>query len=211
MTRAADHRRVEELWRRRLEKARRRYDLASSGYRQLLAGAPGLPFDRDSAVTRAHQEESEALAEYARVLRIFTRLAIDGELPEEQPSPNLVTVIDDDESVRDSVRALLRSAGHRVETFQSAEAFLESETVRETACLILDVRMPGMDGLELQVRLSAAHSRIPIIFITAHAETAVRDRVMQAGALEILAKPFVPDALLSIVRAALDDGRESFK
>lgn len=209
--RRADRRRLEEVWRTRLDEARRRYDWAKEGYRRLLDRPPGVPLDSDSEAGRARQAESEALAEYSRVLQVFTRLAIDGELPEEQPVPSLIVVIDDDESVRDAMRALLRSAGHRVETFASAEAFLESGTVTETACLVLDVRMPGMDGPELQLRLSAGHSRIPIVFITAHAEKAVRERVMQAGALEVLSKPFVPNALLSLVGAALDRGSEPFE
>ena len=207
--RTADRRRLEEVWRLRLEEARRGYDAASAEYRRLLDRSPRAPLDAGSGLARARQKESESLAEYTRVLQVFTRLAIDGELPEEQPARHLIAVIDDDESVRDAVRALLRSAGHRVETFASAEAFLASGTVQETACLVLDVRMPGMDGPELQLRLSAGHSRIPIVFITAHAEKAVCERVMQAGALEVLNKPFVPDTLLSIVRTAVDHGHES--
>lgn len=116
---------------------------------------------------------------------------------------NLIAVIDDDESVRDSVKALLRSAGYRVMTFESAEIFLESEAARGIACVILDVRMPGMGGPELQVRLKEGDARIPIIFITAHDDGPLRERVLRAGAVDVLSKPFAPNALLSTVQVAL--------
>jgi two-component system, LuxR family, response regulator FixJ len=119
---------------------------------------------------------------------------------------NLIAVIDDDESVRDSVRALLRSAGYRVMTFESAEVFLESRGMEGAECLILDVRMPGMEGPELQVRLNEDNSRVPIIFITAHEDGRVRERVLRAGAVDVLNKPFAPQALLSTVQTALGEG-----
>jgi FixJ family two-component response regulator len=115
----------------------------------------------------------------------------------------LIAVIDDDESVRDSVRGLLRAAGYRVMTFESAEIFLESGAAMGTACLILDVRMPGMDGPQLQVRLQEGNARVPIIFLTAHADGRVRDRVLRAGAVDVLSKPFTPGDLLSTVQVAL--------
>ena len=117
--------------------------------------------------------------------------------------PDLITVVDDDKSVRNSLKTLLRSAGYRVATFESAELFLESGTAAETGCLILDVRMPGMGGLELQVRLQDSNTQVPTIFITAHDEGQLRRQVMQAGALEMLHKPFPPKLLLSTVEAAL--------
>lgn len=117
--------------------------------------------------------------------------------------PDLITVVDDDKSVRNSLKTLLRSAGYRVATFESAELFLESGTAAETGCLILDVRMPGMGGLELQVRLQDSNTQVPTIFITAHDEGQLRRQVMQAGALEMLHKPFPPKVLLSTVEAAL--------
>lgn len=120
--------------------------------------------------------------------------------------PDLITVIDDDKSVRNSVKTLLRSAGYRVETFESAEAFLESGAAAQTGCLILDVRMAGMDGLELQVRLHDTDSHVPIIFITAHDDGALRQQAMQAGAIDMLHKPFAPRMLLSTVQTAI--GRE---
>jgi CheY-like chemotaxis protein len=195
---------LEAAWRAKLEEARRRYDAATGEYRTLLSATPGTPpSDPDCELSRARKAESEALAEYSRVLKVFSRLAIDGKLPEDASAANLIAVIDDDESIRDSVKALLRSAGHRVQTFESAESFLNSGTAKETGCLILDVRMPGMNGPELQIRLSAGNSCIPIIFITAHYDGSLRDRVIQAGALDLLRKPFAPNALLSMVQTAL--------
>lgn len=191
-------------WRLKLEDAQRCYRSATQDYRRLLAKTPaGQRPGPDSELVRLRQHESEALAEYSRVLRTFTHLTLEGELPVEQSAASVITVIDDDESIRDSVQGLLRSAGYRVAAFPSAEAFLESAAAADTACLILDVRMPGMDGPELQVRLSEGHSRIPVIFITAHYEGALRERVIQAGALEMLRKPFAPNELLSMVQTAM--------
>jgi CheY-like chemotaxis protein len=199
-----DRHELEATWRSNLEQARRRYDAAIGEYRRLLSEMPeGRPPDPDSELARAREAESDALAEYSRILRTFTRLTIDGKLPEDESAANLVVVIDDDVSIRDSVEALLRSAGHRVETFESAESFLDSAAATDTGCLILDVRMSGMNGPELQVRLSAGNSRIPIIFITAHYDNMLRDRVIQAGAVDMLRKPFAPNALLSMVRTAM--------
>ncbi len=101
------------------------------------------------------------------------------------------------------MRGLLRAAGYRVLTFESAEIFLESGAATESACLILDVRMPGMDGPELQVRLREGNPRVPIIFITAHDDGRVRDRALRAGAVDVLSKPFKPGDLLSTVQVAL--------
>ena len=199
---------LEDIWRSKLEQAHHRYQAATKEYRRLLAETPeGLPPGLDSALARARRAESEALAEYSQVLRVFSELTIHGKLPEEQMKPDLVAVIDDDKSVRNSLKTLLRSAGYRAATFESAEAFLESGAAMETGCLILDVRMPGMGGLELQVRLSQEDNRVPIIFITAHDDGSLRQQVIQSGAVEILHKPFAPNALLSTVDTAL--GRAS--
>jgi two-component system, LuxR family, response regulator FixJ len=120
---------------------------------------------------------------------------------------NLIAVIDDDESIRDSLRTLLRSAGYRVMTFESAGLFLESGLADGTACLILDVRMPGMDGPELQIRLREGRSCMPIIFVTAHDDGPVRERVLRAGAVDVLNKPFAPTVLLSTLELALETRR----
>jgi CheY-like chemotaxis protein len=203
----ADRQELENIWRERVEQSGRRYKAATTDCRRLLGQAPdGLTPNPDSPLARARQVESEALAEYARVLRVFTQLTVHGILPEEQSMPDLIVVIDDDKSVRNSVKTLLRSAGYRVETFESAETFLESGAAAETGCLILDVRMPGMGGLELQVRLHDTSTHLPIIFITAHDDGPLRQQVMQAGAVEMLRKPFAPKALLSTLQEALGHG-----
>ncbi len=122
--------------------------------------------------------------------------------------PDLIAVIDDDRSVRDSVKKLLRSAGYRVETFESAEHFLGAGAATKTGCLILDVRMPGMGGLELQVRLKEGDTHPPIIFITAHDDGSLRQQVIQAGAVDVLHKPFPPNALVATVQAAFGNRAE---
>jgi CheY-like chemotaxis protein len=201
---AAFRHELENLWRAKVEEAQRRYSAATEEYRKLLDGTPeGLPPNPDSPMARARQAQSEALAEYSRVLRVFTGLTVHGIWPEEQSMPDLVAVIDDDKSVRNSVKTLLRSAGYRAETFESAEAFLESGAAAETGCLILDVRMPGMGGLALQVRLHDTNTQVPIVFITAHDEGRLREQVIEAGAVEMLHKPFAPNSLLSAVETAL--------
>jgi FixJ family two-component response regulator len=114
-----------------------------------------------------------------------------------------IVVVDDDESVRRALKRLLKSSNFRVEVFASARDFLDFAHLRETSCLILDVRMPGMDGLELQRQLAASH-RIPIIFITGHGDEDTRERALRAGAVGFLAKPFSEEALLSAVHSALE-------
>ena len=117
--------------------------------------------------------------------------------------PLLVTVVDDDESVRESLPELLRLCGFAVEAFSSGEAFLASDVVRRTSCLLLDVAMPGMSGPELQHELTRRRQTIPIVFITANGDTAVRPRLLARGAVECLFKPFSEAALLDAVGAAL--------
>ena len=115
-----------------------------------------------------------------------------------------IAVVDDDQSVREAIRSLLRSVGMVVDLFASAEEFLKKVSLKDTKCLILDVRMTGMSGLELQERLVSAHHEIPIIFITAHAsDTEARTRAMQAGAVDFLHKPFNDEALLKDVYGVL--------
>jgi FixJ family two-component response regulator len=107
------------------------------------------------------------------------------------------------------MKTLLRSAGYQVQTFASAESFLGAGSRDETECLILDVRMPGMDGFGLQGRLNAEHSEIPIIFITAHDDGPSRQRAIGAGALDVLHKPFAASALLATVEIAITRWRHS--
>jgi FixJ family two-component response regulator len=116
---------------------------------------------------------------------------------------NVVSIVDDDESVRQALEGLLRSVGLQVATFPSAEAFLHSPRVRATGCLILDLRMPGMGGLDLQEELAGAGYRIPIVVLTAHGEEAARRRALGRGAVAFLSKPFDVEALLRAVDAAL--------
>lgn len=115
---------------------------------------------------------------------------------------SLVAVVDDDESVRESLPDLLREFGFAVRAFPSAEAFLASDCVSQTRCLILDVVMPGMSGPDLQRELTLRRQEIPIVFITAHAEETERPRLLEQGAVECLFKPFSETALLQALDAA---------
>jgi FixJ family two-component response regulator len=119
----------------------------------------------------------------------------------------IVSVVDDDESLRRSLRNLLGSVGFRVETFASAEAFLQSAHQAQTGCVVLDLRMPGMNGFDLLTHLSGTGSRIPAVILTAHGDDEARRRSLQAGAVAFLTKPFSGNALLDAVRTALDEGR----
>jgi len=114
-----------------------------------------------------------------------------------------IAVVDDDASVRESLQGLLASIGYAVATFPSAEAFLTSELLPRTDCLILDVRMPGMSGPELQWELSARRHEIPIVFITSYGYEDVRPRVRTDRAVNYLHKPFSEEALLSAISTAL--------
>jgi two-component system, LuxR family, response regulator FixJ len=118
----------------------------------------------------------------------------------------IVAVVDDDESLRRSLRNLLGSVGFRVETFASAEAFLQSIHQEQTGCLVLDLRMPGMNGFDLLRHLADTSSRIPTVILTAHGDDEARQRSLQAGAVAFLNKPFNGNALLAAVRTALDQG-----
>jgi len=119
------------------------------------------------------------------------------------PGVPLISIVDDDDSFRNSLDNLIRSVGFRVQGFSSAEAFLNSDQVRDTACLILDVRMPGMSGLQLQRQIVAANWRIPIIFITSYADGDARAKALEAGAVDYLYKPFREEDLINAIDAAL--------
>lgn len=121
-----------------------------------------------------------------------------------QGTDKIVAVIDDDESVRTALQEMLRSAGLSTLAFASAEDFLKSGQQRQARCLIADIRMPGMSGLELQAKLNAEHYRIPTIFITAHGDEKMRMHALRAGAVEFLAKPWDDEVLLEKVRTALE-------
>jgi FixJ family two-component response regulator len=121
-----------------------------------------------------------------------------------QGKAKMVAIVDDDDLMRTALQGLLKSAGLLAQAFASADEFLRSGHQHDTACLITDIRMPGMSGLELQAQLNADRCRIPTIFITAHGDAKMRMQAMRAGAVEFLAKPFDDEALLESVRAALE-------
>ena len=116
----------------------------------------------------------------------------------------MIAVVDDDEAFRAALQRLLKSAGLAVGSFASAEDFLNSGQLHETGCLIADIRMPGMSGLDLQAKLNAEHCPIPTIFITAHGDERMRLQAMRGGAVKFLAKPFDDRILLESVRVALE-------
>ena len=122
-----------------------------------------------------------------------------------QARAKLVAIVDDDDLMRSAVQGMLKSVGLPSQAFASAEEFLESGQQQQTACLIADICMPGMSGLELQAKLNAEHCRIPTIFITAHGDTRMRMQALRAGAVEFMAKPFDDGVLLESVRAALEN------
>jgi FixJ family two-component response regulator len=121
-----------------------------------------------------------------------------------QDQARLIAIVDDDESARSAIHGVLKSVGLKPRLFASAEEFLASGQQNETACLITDVRMPGMSGLELQARLAEEGCRIPIIFVTAYGDTRMRTQAMKGGALVFLGKPIDDKVLLESVRSALD-------
>jgi len=121
---------------------------------------------------------------------------------EEKPN-DLIAIVDDDESVREATASLLRSNKFGAEKFSSAEGFLNSPLLAKVRCLLLDIGMPGMGGLELQRRLAGHGRRIPIIFVTAHCDPENRLQAMRAGAVDFLSKPFSEEALLKAIQLAL--------
>jgi FixJ family two-component response regulator len=120
----------------------------------------------------------------------------------------LIAVVDDDESVRGALQRLLRLEGFRTAAFVSAEDFLQVGQLQDTACLIVDVRLPRMSGLDLQRQLAMTNCPIPLIFITAHGDEATRAQALQAGAVDFLYKPFLHELLLRAIRSALRSSRE---
>jgi FixJ family two-component response regulator len=131
---------------------------------------------------------------------------MDGQERMGQHDTRAVSIVDDDASLRRSLRNLLTSVGLRVETFESAEDFLRSAQRETTACLVLDLRMAGMNGLDLLRHLAVTGSRIPAVILTAHGEEEARRRALEAGAVAFLTKPFQGDALLDAVQTAMHQG-----
>ena len=121
-----------------------------------------------------------------------------------EQSSRFIAIVDDDRSVQTALQDLIESEGLSTLCFSSAEQFLDSGAQHKAMCLIVDIRMPGMSGLELQTKLKAERCRIPIIFITAHGDEKMRMQALRAGAVEFMAKPFDDEALLESVRAALE-------
>ena len=126
------------------------------------------------------------------------------------PKKGTVYVVDDDEAVRDSLQWLLEGKDYRVRCFESAEAFLSRYDAREVACLIVDIRMDGMTGLELQNRLIEAKSPLPIVFITGHGDVPMAVDTMKKGAMDFIQKPFKEDQLVSLVERMLEHAQGSF-
>lgn len=116
----------------------------------------------------------------------------------------VISIIDDDPSVREATQSLIRSLGYDAQVFASAEEYLQSDRVNDSSCLITDLHMPGMSGTDLQDRLIADGYEIPIIFVTAYYEDRVRDRVMDAGAFGFLRKPFNDESLIACLDRALN-------
>jgi FixJ family two-component response regulator len=125
------------------------------------------------------------------------------EVVAESAPPRRISVVDDDASIREALKSLMRSIRFDVDAFASAEEFLASGRFNDTACLILDVYMPGMNGFELQDRLNIDGRGIPIIFITAHADETSRQRALKAGAIDLLGKPVRREALFKAIRSAI--------
>ena len=119
--------------------------------------------------------------------------------------PGIIAIVDDDEPLREALGSVMNAAGFQINTFASAEEFLDSANRGNTACLILDMRLPGMSGVELQRRLADAGSHVPIIFVTAHGDASLRDLVMKSGAAGFLNKPVRSDTLLKEIHAALEN------
>ena len=125
-------------------------------------------------------------------------------MPKAKP---LISIVDDDESMREAIKGLMRSLGYRVEAVASAQEFLSSRNGRRASCVIADMQMPGMTGLELHQRLLASGNPIPTILITAYPDNGVRERALAAGVIGYLSKPFEQDDLLTCIRSALTDVR----
>ena len=122
------------------------------------------------------------------------------------PKVPVISIVDDDESVREAMSALVRSLGFSVATFASAEDFLDSDRVDDTSCLITDVQMPGLSGIELQSRLIADGRDMPVIGVTAYPEESIRTRMLEAGAVGFLSKPFNDERLIDCLATALKRG-----
>jgi FixJ family two-component response regulator len=136
---------------------------------------------------------------FGLLLKRLERVVSDSAMPKDK----LISIVEDDNALRISLEDLIQSVGYRVQGFSSAEAFLGSNQLHETACLVLDLRLPGMSGLELEAHLAAVNSRIPTIFITAHGDENLQSRALASGASAFLHKPCYEQDLLNAIVAAL--------
>jgi len=121
-----------------------------------------------------------------------------------EKAPRRISIVDDDASIREALKSLMRSVHFQVDAFGSAEEFLASDRANDTECLILDVYLPGMSGFELQNQLNVERRRIPIIFITAHADETSRQRALKSGAVDLLGKPVRRDILFKAIQSAME-------
>jgi FixJ family two-component response regulator len=128
-----------------------------------------------------------------------------------ETTAGIIAIVDDDGPFREALGSVMKAAGFGADTFESAEQFLDSAKTQEIACLILDVRLPGISGIELQKRLAETDSGIPIIFVTAHGDAALRESLIRAGASGFLNKPVRSDALLKEIHAALREKQSELK
>jgi FixJ family two-component response regulator len=128
-----------------------------------------------------------------------------------QSKPGIIAIVDDDAPLREALGSVMKAAGFLTNTFASAEEFLNSPSRQQTKCLILDVRLPGMSGIELQRKLADVNSEFPVIFVTAHGDALLRDLLMRDGAAAFLNKPVRSDALLKEIRAALKKNRNDLQ
>ena len=129
--------------------------------------------------------------------------------PSAPESKAIVFVVDDDDSVREALESLIRSAGFKVETFATAQEFLDCRRADVPSCLVLDVRLPGLSGLDLQKRIAEGNRDIPIVFITGHGDVPTSVRAMKAGAVEFLMKPFLDEDLLDAIQQAIERARSA--
>jgi FixJ family two-component response regulator len=135
-------------------------------------------------------------------MKIVEQSAV-GAVTENNP-PRRISIVDDDASIREALKSLMRSVRYSVDAFASAEEFLASERVHDTECLILDVYLPGMSGFELQNHLNVEQRGIPIVFITAHSDEASRQRALKGGAIDFLSKPVRRETLFKAIRSAIE-------
>ncbi len=147
-------------------------------------------------------ETSAGTAYYVTEMKIAEQIAV-GAATDKRASRN-ISIVDDDASIREALKSLMRSVRLDVEAFASAEEFLASDRSKKTACLVLDVTLPGMSGFDLQNHLTIQGPGIPIVFITAHSDEASRQRALKGGAIDFLSKPVRREALFKAIQSALE-------